>query len=109
MLTWPQASSTPCCARIRLATTRSSISARSTGPPEEIEASGMGCSELTGYRGLFDDRIGAQQERFRYCDPKSLGGLKIDHQFEFGGLLDRHVGRFAALQNLIHEHCAPPE
>src|SRR6478672_4353203 len=38
MLTWPQASSTPCWARMRLAATRSSISAGSTGPPDGIEA-----------------------------------------------------------------------
>src|SRR6185369_6861761 len=37
MLTWPQASSTPCLARMRLAATRSSISAGSTGPPDWIE------------------------------------------------------------------------
>src|SRR5258708_4130162 len=41
MLTWPQASSTPCCARIRLAATRSSMIAASTGPAEESFTSDM--------------------------------------------------------------------
>ncbi len=36
--TCPQASSTPCWARMRLAATRSSISAGSTGPAEGMEA-----------------------------------------------------------------------
>jgi hypothetical protein len=27
--------------------------------------------------------------------------FKIDNQFELGGLLDRHLSRFAALQDLI--------
>ena len=36
MLTWPQASSTPCFARIRLAATRSSIRPASTGTPEKV-------------------------------------------------------------------------
>src|SRR4051812_37835095 len=40
MLTWPQASSTPCLARMRLAATRSSISAGSTGPADWIEGIG---------------------------------------------------------------------
>src|SRR3954468_1901934 len=37
MLTWPQASSTPCWARMRLPPPRSAISAGSTGPPDGIE------------------------------------------------------------------------
>src|SRR6201999_2639963 len=46
MLTWPQASSTPCCARMRLAATRSSMMAGSTGPADGMETSGIGATSL---------------------------------------------------------------
>ena len=32
-----------------------------------------------------------------------LGGLQIDHKFEPRRLLDREIGRFGALEDLIHE------
>jgi len=37
-----------------------------------------------------------------------LCGLQIDHQFELGRLLDRQVGRFSALENLVDENGGAP-
>jgi hypothetical protein len=45
-------------------------------------------------------RIGLCDEERRHCEAKRLGGLKIDNQLELGGLLDRQVGRFGALEDL---------
>ena len=36
---------------------------------------------------LFDDLVGAQQDRFRQLDANRLGGLEVDDQLEFVGLL----------------------
>jgi len=38
---------------------------------------------------LFDDLVGAQQDRGRQGQAEKLGGLKIDDHFELGRLLDR--------------------
>jgi hypothetical protein len=38
----------------------------------------------------------------RHRDAKRLGGLEIDDQFEFGGLLHGQIGRFLALENSAH-------
>jgi len=46
-----------------------------------------------------DHIIGAQVERGRECYSKRFGSPKVDHQLEFGRLLDRQVGWFFALEN----------
>jgi len=45
---------------------------------------------------LFDHLVGAAEQRDRNGDAKLPGGLEIDDQFHFGGLLDRQVGRLLA-------------
>jgi hypothetical protein len=34
-----------------------------------------------------------------HFEAERLGGLEVDHELEFGGLHDRQVGRFLALEN----------
>ena len=50
---------------------------------------------------LFDHLVGACEERGRHGQAKRLGGLEIDHEFEFGGLLDRKIGGLCPLEDLI--------
>jgi len=45
-------------------------------------------------------RISLCDEERRHCEAKCLGGLKIDNQLELGGLLNRQVGGFGALEDL---------
>ena len=51
--------------------------------------------------GSFDHLVGAGQDRWRDGEAESLGGLQIHNQFESCGLLDREVGRFLTLQDLV--------
>src|SRR6476660_10014178 len=48
---------------------------------------------------LFDHLIGTGEQRGRHFEAKRLRGFEIDHQLEFGWLLDRQVGRLGALEN----------
>jgi hypothetical protein len=43
--------------------------------------------------------VGTQQERFRDAEANLLGGLEVDDQLEFLGLLDRQIGGLYALEN----------
>ena len=48
----------------------------------------------------FEQLVGAAGQRQRDSDAKRLGGLQVDVHLDFsGGLLDRQVGRFVALEN----------
>ena len=46
--------------------------------------------------------IRAQQEQLRDCETERLCRFEIDDEFEFGGLLDRQVGRLGALQDFVN-------
>ena len=41
----------------------------------------------------------ARARNRRHFEAERLSGLEIDHQLEFGGLLDRQVGRLLAFKN----------
>ena len=43
------------------------------------------------------------RERERHVEAERLGGLEVDHQLEFGRLLDWQIGRLGTLQNLINQ------
>jgi len=49
---------------------------------------------------LLDHLVGAQQDRCRQLDADRLGGLEIDDQLEFCGLLDRQRCRSGSGWNL---------
>src|SRR5262245_47511096 len=48
---------------------------------------------------LFDHLIRTRLHRRRHVDAERLGCLQIDVELYFGGLLDRQVGGFFALEN----------
>src|SRR5258708_7927651 len=48
---------------------------------------------------LFDDLVGACEQRERDGDAERLGGLEVDDEFDLRGLLDRQVGRLFASEN----------
>ena len=48
---------------------------------------------------LFDNLVGGDKQSFWDRDAERLGGLEIDEQFDFCGLLDWQVRRLLALKN----------
>src|SRR6516162_4389671 len=50
-------------------------------------------------RSLFDYLVGGDKQSFWHRDAERLGGLEIDEQFDFCGLLDWQVRRLLALKN----------
>src|SRR5207244_3922124 len=48
---------------------------------------------------LFDHPVGATEQRERESDSERLGGLEVDVELDFCGLLDRQIGWFFALEN----------
>ena len=47
---------------------------------------------------LFDHLVGAADQRQRNGEAERLGSLQVDDQLDFGGLLDRQVGRLLAFE-----------
>src|SRR5580704_17823033 len=50
---------------------------------------------------LFDDLVGASDQRRRQVEPQSPGRLQIDEQLQFGGLVKRDVTRFGPAEDLM--------
>jgi hypothetical protein len=46
-----------------------------------------------------DHLVGGRQQRFRDGQAERRGGLHVDEEFDFRGLLDRQVGGLVALKN----------
>ena len=51
---------------------------------------------------LFDQLVGARQQRLRDGDAERLCRLEIDHQFKFGRRLDRKIGGLLTLEDAIN-------
>src|SRR5438309_6472 len=51
---------------------------------------------------LFNNLIHAQQHRRRHCEPERLRHLEVDDQLRALVRLDREVGRFRSLEDLVH-------
>ena len=47
---------------------------------------------------LFDHLVGARGKPRRYFQGECFGGLEVDHEFEFGRLHDRKIGRLLAFE-----------
>ena len=52
----------------------------------------------------FNHLVGAAKERKRHRKSKRLGGLEIDVQVDFSGLLDGHSGRLFAFEKVAQGH-----
>ena len=50
--------------------------------------------------GSFDHLVGAGKQRRRDVEAERLGGVEVDEQLDFRGLLDRQVRRLLALEDL---------
>ena len=48
---------------------------------------------------LFDHLVGAAEQREWHREPKRLGGLQVEDQFDLGELLHRQRGGILALEN----------
>ena len=46
--------------------------------------------------------VRTRQHRLRDRQPQRLGGLEVDDQLEFGGLLDGQIRGFGSSENLVH-------
>ena len=52
---------------------------------------------------LSDHLIRPEEEHRGEREAKGLGGLEVDHQLKFGGLLDRQIPRLRPSKDLVHE------
>src|SRR5919198_1196602 len=59
--------------------------------------------------GLPDHLGRLEEERRRKRQPKSLSGAEVEDELEVYGPLHREVGRFGALQNLVHIASGAPK
>ena len=48
---------------------------------------------------LFDHLVGERKQLRWNFESERLGGLEVGDEFEFGGLLDREVGRLLTFEN----------
>src|SRR5919109_1710012 len=65
-------------------------------------------SRVSTLRSSSDHLIGLEEESRGNGQAKFLRGLQVDHQLEFRGPLDGHVGRTGAVQDLRHQHGSLP-
>ena len=62
---------------------------------------GVAAARLYGRRtakGLFDHLVGAAEQWQRNGQPKCLGSLEVDNQFDFRGLLDGQIAHLVAFE-----------
>ena len=52
-------------------------------------------------RFLFDHLVGAGEQRGRHGEAERFGRFHIDHQLEFGRLLNGQIGGLGALEDLV--------
>jgi hypothetical protein len=73
---------------------------KSTGPTNEAATGTV----IETYRTSLNDFIRTQQQRLRNRQTKRFGGLEVDDQIKFRGLLDCYVARFCALDDSVNEN-----
>src|SRR5262249_22797591 len=61
------------------------------------------CRRAMGEAGgeSFDHLVGACEKHWRHVETKRSGGLEVDHPLELGPLLNRQIGWFCPLENLV--------
>src|SRR5262249_5697498 len=58
--------------------------------------------ELPSRFTSFDHLVGARGQSGWNFESEGFGGLEVDYEFEFGGLIDRQVGGRRAIENAPH-------
>ena len=58
-------------------------------------------NDIHGFNDLLDHLIGASEQLWRHRNAERLGGLEVQEQFDFRGLLYRQVGRLLALEDAV--------
>src|SRR5262245_4906446 len=67
-----------------------------------------GCEQWQRGSLLFDDLIGATEQRERNSEAGRPGGTEVDHQLDLRCLLHRKIGRLLALANSADVACGAP-
>src|SRR5271165_332875 len=99
------ASAGNCDSRSRSAANGASrVRAKSRATSRSIRCSSV---NLMGSASL-DDLVGERKDRARDREAERLRGLEVDRQFESRRLLDRQIGGFRALEDLIDKYGRPP-
>src|SRR6516165_8471843 len=57
---------------------------------------------------LFDQLVGAAEQRRRHIDAESLCGLEVDHQLVLGWRLHGEISRLLAFEDPIDVSCGAP-
>src|SRR5262245_4623002 len=97
--TWTRVVDTPApAAPTKIATTR-------TGSKMDLQSLSEMRDDAPSGVVLFNNLVRPQQQRRRDGEAKGLRGFQIDDQLELGRLLDREVGGFRALEDLVDVRC----
>ena len=67
---------------------------------QKLSRRGSFIADLPLAQPLLDHLVGAADQRQRNGEAERLGSLQVDDQLDFGGLLDRQIGRLLAFENL---------
>ncbi len=57
----------------------------------------------------FDHLVGEHDKLIRNCEAECLGGLEIDDEIEFGGLLDRDICWICSSEDLVNQFRGTPK
>jgi hypothetical protein len=74
---------------------------RSGSKPRPLGQAKRGREQLQQTARLFDDLVGADEQRRRHVEAERLGGLQVDHQLEFHGRLHGQARGRVALEDAI--------
>src|SRR6516162_11128741 len=69
-----------------------------TSGPEQVQQKSV----------LFDNLVGACEQRGRYIESERVGSRQIDDEIELGRLLDRDFAGLRSPKNLVHEVAGVP-